>query len=119
MWQAFPVQERYRSVIKANVNIDSLNIRPKSRNIKATVNGSEITFDIDGPQKLYIEINNLPHLAIFADPPELNPKKKGDPGVIYYGPGVHNPGRISLVSNMTLYIAAGAIVNADIIGTET
>ena len=80
--------------IKANVNIDSLNIRPKSRNIKATVNGSEITFDIDGPQKLYIEINNLPHLAIFADPPELNPQKKGDPGVIYYGPGVHNPGRI-------------------------
>ena len=104
--------------IKANVNIDSLNIRPKSRNIKATVNGSEITFDIDGPQKLYIEINNLPHLAIFADPPEMNPKKKGDPGVIYYGPGVHNPGRISLVSNMTLYIAAGAVVNADISGRK-
>ena len=104
--------------IKANVNIDSLKIRPVSRNIKATVKGSEITFDIDGPQKLYIEINNLPHLAIFADPPELNPKKKGDPGVIYYGPGVHNPGRIQLVSNMTLYIAAGAIVYADIYGRK-
>ena len=104
--------------IKANVNIDSLKIRPVSRNIKANVKGSEIIFDIDGPQKLYIEINNLPHLAIFADPPELNPKKKGDPGVIYYGPGVHNPGRIQLVSNMTLYIAAGAIVYADIYGRK-
>ena len=104
--------------IKANVNIDSLKIRPVSRNIKANVKGSEITFDIDGPQKLYIEINNLPHLAIFADPPELNPKKKGDPGVIYYGPGVHNPGRIQLVSNMTLYIAAGAVVYADIYGRK-
>jgi hypothetical protein len=104
--------------IKANVNIDSMKIRPASRNIKATVKGSEITFDIDGPQKLYIEINNLPHLAIFADPTELNPKKKGDPGVIYYGPGVHNPGRIQLVSNMTLYIAAGAIVYADVFGRK-
>ena len=73
---------------------------------------------INGPQKLYIEINNLPHLAIFADPPELNPNKKGDPGVIYYGPGVHNPGRIHLVSNMTMYIAAGAVVNADIFGRK-
>jgi hypothetical protein len=104
--------------IKANVNIDTLNIRPKSRNIIATVNGSEIAFDIDGPQKLYIEINNLPHLAIFADSPELNAKKKGDPGVIFYGPGVHNPGRIQLVSNMTMYIAPGALVNADIIGRK-
>lgn len=102
--------------IKANVNIDTFNIRPKSRKINATVNGSELTFTIDGPQKLYIEINNLPHLAIFANPPETRPHQKGDPGVIYYGPGIHNPGRINLVSNMTLYIAGGAIVNADIVG---
>ncbi|MBK8882037.1 MAG: hypothetical protein IPN67_06500 [Bacteroidales bacterium] len=103
-------------VIRANVNIEKINIRPKNRNIKATINGQEIRFTISGPQKLYIEINNLPHLAIFANPLEVNPRKKGDPGVIYYGPGVHNPGRIYLVNNMTLYIAGGAIVNADIFG---
>jgi hypothetical protein len=102
--------------IKANVNIDTFNIRPQSRNTKATVKGSEITFTITGPQKLYIEVNNLPHLAIFANPIEVNPHKKGDPGVIYYAPGVHNPGRINLVSNMTMYIAGGAVVNADIYG---
>ena len=103
-------------VIKANENIVNYKIRPKSRNIKAEINGSRLTFIIDCPQKLYIEINNLPHLVIFANPFEINPHQKGDPGVIYYGPGVHNPGRINLVSNMTLYIAAGAIVNADIFG---
>jgi hypothetical protein len=103
-------------IIKANVAIDTFIIRPKSRNIKAQVNGSELTFSISGPQKLYIEINNLPHLAIFANPIEVNPHKKGDPGVIYYGPGEHNPGRIDLVSNMTMYIAGGAVVNADIYG---
>ena len=104
--------------IKANVNIDSYIIRPKSRNILAKVDGSEITFTIPGPGKLYIEINNLPHLAIFANPLEVNPPKKGDPGVIFYGPGVHNPGVINLVSNMSLYIAAGAVVNADIKGRD-
>ncbi len=103
-------------IIRANVNIEKFNIRPKSRNIKAIVTGQEISFTLSGPQKLYIEINNLPHLAIFANPLEVNPRKKGDPGVIYYGPGVHNPGRIYLVNNMTLYIAGGAIVNADIFG---
>ncbi len=103
-------------VIKATANIDTFIIRPKSLNLKATVSGPEITFTIDGPRKLYIEINNLPHLAIFANPMEVNPAKKGDPGVIYYGAGVHNPGRINLVSNMTMYIAGGAVVNADIFG---
>ena len=115
---AFTCQGTVTIRVKANVKIDTFNIRPKSRNIKAIVNGSEISFTIDGPQKLYIEINNLPHLAIFADPPEPDPHKRGDPGVIYYGPGEHNPGRINLVSNMTMYIAAGAIVNADIYGRK-
>ena len=115
---AFSCSGSVNITIMANVKIDSFNIRPKSRNIKATVNGSEISFTLDGPQKLYVEINNLPHLAIFADPPEVNPGKKGDPGVIYYGPGEHNPGKINLVSNMTIYIAAGAVVYADIIGKK-
>jgi hypothetical protein len=102
--------------VRANVKIDTFIIRPKSRHITAEVTGSGITFTLNGPQKLYVEINNLPHLAIFANPLEVNPGKKGDPGLIYYGPGVHNPGRIYLVSNMTMYIAGGAIVNADIFG---
>jgi hypothetical protein len=104
--------------IRANANIDSYVIRPKSRNIIARISGSEITFTISSPQKLYIEINNLTHLAIFANPLENTPPKKGDPGVIYYGPGVHNPGRINLVSNMTMYVAGGAIVYADLLGKD-
>ena len=102
--------------ITANSDIEKYIIRPKSRNIIATVNGKELFFTIGGPQKLYIEINNLPHLAVFANPIEIKPARKGDPGVIYYGPGVHNPDRICLVSNMTMYIAGGAVVKADIFG---
>jgi hypothetical protein len=102
--------------ITASIKINSFVIRPVSRNIIAKVNGSEIIFTIPGPQKLYIEINGLPHLAIFANPFEVDPPKQGDQGVIYYGPGTHNPGHINLQSNQIIYIAGGAVVYADIRG---
>jgi polygalacturonase len=103
-------------IITATANIDSFLIRPKSRNIIGKVNGRELTLTIPGPQKLYIEINGLPHLAIFANPMEVNPPKKDDPGVIFYGRGTHNPGQIDLKSNQTIYIEGGAIVYANIKG---
>lgn len=104
--------------ITASKNIESFIIRPKSRGIKAEVKGQDITFTIPGPQKLYIEINDLPHLAIFANPLEVNPPQKGDSRVVYYGPGTHNPEKIELQSNQTIYIAGGAIVNANIRGSN-
>lgn len=104
--------------ITASENVKSFVIRPKSRNISAQVKGREIIFTIQGPQKLYIEINELPHLAIFADPIEANPPKKGDTGVLYYGPGKYDVGQINLQSNQTIYIAGGAIVNANIRGNN-
>jgi len=104
--------------ITASANIDSFLIRPKSRGIVGKVKGRDLTFTIPGPQKLYIEINGLPHLAIFANPLEVNPPKKGDHGVVYFGAGTHNPGQITLESNQTIYIAGGAIVNANVRGTN-
>lgn len=102
--------------ITASVNIDSFFIRPGSRNIIPKVNGRDLIFTITGPQKLYIEINGLPHLAIFANPVEADVPKKDEPGVIFYGPGSYNPGNINLRSNQTIYIAGGAMVNANIRG---
>ena len=104
--------------VTASSEIESFLIRPKIRNIQAKVSGRDLVFTIPGPQKLYIEINNLPHLAIFINPLESNPPKDGDPGVIYFGPGNHNPGQITLQSDQTLYIAGGAIVNANIRGAD-
>ena len=104
--------------ITASEDIKSFLIRPKSRGIKASLKGRDLTFTIPGPQKLYIEINELPHLAIFASPLELNPPTEGDPEVLYFGPGNHNPGKIILQSNQTVYIAGGAIVNADVTGKD-
>jgi polygalacturonase len=96
--------------------INSYLIRPKSLNINASVNGNELIFTIQGPQKLYIEINGLPHLAVFANPLEVNPPKKSDRDVIYFGPGTYRQDSIVLKSNQTIYIAGGAVLNTNIRG---
>jgi len=102
--------------IIASTKINSFVIRPKSLNITATVNGNELMFTIPGPQKLYIEINGLPHLAVFANPLEVNPPKKGARDVIYFGPGTYVLDSINLKSNQSLYIAGGAVLNTNIRG---
>jgi len=104
--------------ITAPAEIKNYVIRPKSLHIKSKVNGKELVFTISEPQKLYIEIDSLPHLAIFADPLEINPPKQGDEGVMYFAPGEYNKEVINLESNQTIYIAAGAIVHANIRGNN-
>ena len=107
---------RQTIVVKALTNITKYQIRPIRRGIVAKVHGRELTFTISGPQKLYIEINDLPHLAIFVNPLETNLPKKDDPGVIYYAPGFHNVGVLTLQSNQIIYLAGGAVVKANVRG---
>lgn len=104
--------------IESSEVIESFLIRPKSRHIEAKVNGSRLTFSLEDPQKLYLEINDLPHLAIFANPLEVNPPESGDPNVLYFAPGSHQLGQIDLESNQTIYIEGGAIVYADVRGKD-
>ncbi|MFZ0280575.1 MAG: glycosyl hydrolase family 28 protein [Bacteroidales bacterium] len=105
-------------VITAPENIGQYTIRPKNRGIKAVAEGRELRFTIPYPQKLYIEIDSLPHLAVFANHPEVNPPSKDDRDVVYFEPGIHDPGQIDLQSNQTIYISAGAIVNANVRGNN-
>ena len=104
--------------ITASEDIKDYVIHPKSKHIVTQVKGDVMTFRIDAPQHLYIEINNLPHLAIFANPLEENIPSPDATGVVYYGPGVHDIGEITLQSNQTIYIAGGAVVNANIRGVN-
>jgi hypothetical protein len=103
--------------VTASANITSYIIRPKSRQITGQVSGKDLTFTIPGPCKLYLEINSLPHLAIFADAPEVNPPQQGDANVTYYAPGTYTGG-ITLQSNKTYYVAPGAVVSGGIKGSN-
>jgi len=104
--------------VTASENITKFIIRPKSRGIIGQVSGRDLTFSLPGPQKVYVEVNGLTHLVIFANPLEVNPPQQGNANVTYYGPGAANPGTITLQNNQTVYIAGGASVTASISGTN-
>ena len=103
--------------LMAREPIESFSIRPKSRRIQAVKDGRTLTFTLPGPDKIYIEVNGLPPICFFADPIEEPGPRPGDPNVVYFGPGVHRPGPITLKDHSTLYIAPGAIVYGSLSGS--
>jgi len=103
-------------VTKKDGQVVKVRIRPSSRGIKFTKKGNSISFFLDKPLKLSVEFDEdiYNNLQIFANPVEENPPKKGDPGVVYFGPGVTEAGPVTLSDNQTLYIAGGALVRGSI-----
>ncbi|MGQ9730205.1 MAG: glycosyl hydrolase family 28 protein [Candidatus Zipacnadales bacterium] len=98
--------------------VESLAIRPLAAGLKAQVNGNHITFELDRPRHLVVEVNGPHHaLHLFGNPPEEQVLTPDTPSVRYFGPGVHHVGRIVLESNQTVYIAAGAVVYGSIHAT--
>lgn len=90
--------------------VKQASVRPQSRGIDVKISGNTINFSLPGPDKLYVEIDDLPPLCLLADPIERNAPNPGDANVRYFGPGVHRPGYMTLSDNETVYIAAGAVV---------
>ena len=89
----------------------SVVVRPTSRGIKPTIKGRLITFRLPQPGQLTVELDGMHYaLHLFADPPETDTPKAGDANVLYFGPGVHRPGKINLQSGQTVYVAGGAVV---------
>ena len=106
----FACSGRIHVSIAVKEPIWKVQIHPKSRGIKTIVEENSLRFTLSGPDKLYIEINKLPELFLFANPIEQQFVQPGDPHVLYFGPGVHQPGIIHLRDQSILYIEAGAIV---------
>jgi hypothetical protein len=99
--------------------ITEAKILPSSLGIIPTIQGKSITFTVDSPKNLTIEINGewVKSLHIFINPLETDAPKADDPNVIYFGPGIHEISHLVVGDNKTVYIAGGAVVRA-IIGPE-
>ena len=112
---AGPVEVR----IRAEKPLGKLVIRPANPNVKirmADLNTAILT--LPGPCKLSIEPDGKKGpLLLFANPMEEHPPRASEAGphLIYYGPGVHKPGKIMLTNNQSLYLAGGAVVKAGIV----
>jgi hypothetical protein len=106
------------ATLNTTAALDQLAIRPSKYGIQPTVDNGVATFSTDKHFDISFEPSgqNSP-LHLFSSPIEVNPPKPGDPGVIYFGPGVHKPTRIDLTAGQTLYIAGGAVVKSAVTST--
>lgn len=101
--------------------IDTARVRPLSYNITPDVSGDILTFSLDRPCNLSIEVNGdiFHNLHLFANPIDTNrpaekmlKNLKKHKNLIYFAPGVHEiPGEYMRVpSNTTVYVDGGARV---------
>jgi polygalacturonase len=93
--------------------IDSAKILPVSYHIVPKVKGNTLSFEINRPQHLTVEINgeHVRSLHIFVNPEERNAPSPSDPNVIYFGPGVHTLSKsVEVGDNQTVYLSGGAVV---------
>jgi len=92
-------------------------IRPQSKGIQPVLEGDHtMTLTLDRPQKLSIEPEGKKGpLLLFANPLETDVPEPDDPGVVFFGSGLHKPEKIMLQSDQTLYLAGGAVVKAEVL----
>ena len=94
-------------------------VRPLSLGIKPEVKGNTLRIHLSRPCHLAVEVDEDLHrpLFLFADAPETNAPKAGDPNVVYFARGrIHEAGTIQLKNNQTVYLAGGAVVRGLIRG---
>lgn len=99
--------------------VQTASVRPLSCQIIPQINGNTLTFKLNQPRNLSIEVNGdiFHNLHLFANPIDEFVPDPNDKNLIYFGPGIHRPenGRIIVPSGKTLYLSGGAILMGQIL----
>lgn len=109
----FATTGAWTAVITANETVNTVVIRPKSKNIAFTKSGNTLTLTVNSPEKLYIQINSLPIFCVFAMPKQASPVA----GATIIPAGVTTQD-IALTNGQTLWLDAGAVLKGHITGTN-
>lgn len=93
-------------------------VRPLSRKIRANVQPDGcVCFTIREPGQYTVELDGHHHaMHLFVNPIRDDGIAPDAPHVRYFGPGIHRPGPIQLMSGETIYLAEGAVVHTTIRG---
>ena len=101
-----------------NGPIDSVRIRPLSHGIVPTISGNTLSFKLDNPKNLSVEVNGdiFHNLHLFANPIETFIPSKKDTNIIWFDPGIHDikGGKLNVASGKTVYLAGGAVLMAQV-----
>jgi len=99
--------------------VETARVRPLSFGITPQVSGNTLTFRLDQPRNLSVEVNGeiFGNLHIFAGPIEEFIPDPNDPNVIFFGPGIHRPERqrVRVPSGSTVYLSGGAVLVGQIL----
>jgi hypothetical protein len=94
-----------QSLAKAQVQPSRFEVRVERNSDR------EITLTAEAPFRISVERDGRQNpLLLFGNAPEIDVPRPGDPNVVYFAPGVHRPGKITLTDGQTLYLAGGAVV---------
>jgi len=92
-------------------DFDDYAVRPKSAHVEHQRDGRKIHLSFPGPGQYTLEPGGEHGtLHIFVNPAASFDIRMDDPNLIYFGPGVHHPGRVALRSGSTVYIDRNAVV---------
>jgi hypothetical protein len=98
--------------------IQTARIRPLSYQLQPQISGNTVTFSLEKPCNISVEVNGdiFNNLQIFTNEPETYRPDPKDTSVIYLAPGFHKykDNELKLESGKTLYLAGGAVLNAGI-----
>jgi hypothetical protein len=104
-------------VTRRSGRMHSIRLRPSSSGVKPILgaDGRTATFTLPRPLDVSFEADGdtQHNLHVFVNPLERGTPRRGDPGVIYFGPGTHDiPGShvLEVPSDTTVEIAGGAVV---------
>lgn len=98
--------------------VESARIRPLSYGFQPKIKGNTITFSLDKPTNISLEVNGdiFHNLQIFTNSPETFKPDPKDPNVIYFASGLHKikDNILNVPSGKTVYLAPGAVLKASI-----
>lgn len=96
--------------VTLNRDFSEVILRPLSAEIPVRTDGRTVTFTLQKPGQYSLEADGRhANLHIFADPIEEDDRRTK--ASYYYGPGIHEVGKITLHSGESMYIDAGAVVH--------
>jgi len=100
-------------------SIQTSRVRPLSYGIIPQIVGNTLTFKLNQPRNLSVEVNGdiFHNLQLFANPIDRFKPNLKDKNLIYFGPGIHRlkERKLQVPSGKTVYIAGGAVLMGQVL----
>jgi hypothetical protein len=123
-WVTFSFAGRVSVIVEPlGVTPVGVEVRPDPEGVSASLRDGKVVVEIERPGQYWVLVrardkahHELEHpLFLFANPPETDVPSEGDPGVQYFGPGVHDIGfQHHVGAGERVYLAGGAMVRGSL-----